>query len=61
MPLGKRSRIDQGTFCRERGDALAKHWREDYPEFARVPDNTRLDIRRNLFTVSSLNAVKKIL
>ncbi len=59
MPLGKHSRTNQGTFRRERGDSLAKNLREDYPEFAHVRGDTRLDTLRDRFGVDSLNAVRE--
>ncbi|MES2178011.1 MAG: hypothetical protein V4550_09120 [Gemmatimonadota bacterium] len=59
MPLGTHSRTDQGTFRRERGDSLARNLKEDYPEFSRVPGNTRLDALRDRFGVDSINAVRQ--
>jgi hypothetical protein len=59
MPLGKHSRTEKGTFRRERADSLAKHLREDYPEFNKVHGNTKLGTLEKRFGVDSLNAVRE--
>jgi hypothetical protein len=61
MSLGKHTKTSRGRIRRERGDALAKNLKQDYPEFAKVPGNTRLDTLRNRFGVDSLNEVRKAL
>lgn len=59
MPLGKHTRTERGTFRRERADSLAKHLRQDYPEFDHVHGNTKLGTLEKKFGVDSLNAVRK--
>ncbi len=61
MPLGKHKKTSKGRIRRERGDSLAKNLKEDYPEFAKVPGNTRLDTLRKRFDTDSLNGVRKAL
>jgi hypothetical protein len=59
MPLGKHSRTEKGAFRKERADSLAKHLREDYPEFNHVHGSTKLGTLEEKFGVNSLNAVRK--
>jgi hypothetical protein len=59
MPLGKHIRTTKGTFRKERADSLAKHLREDYPEFNQVHGSTKLGTLEAKFGVTSLNAVRK--
>ena len=58
MALGKHKRTEKGTFRRERSDSLAKHLREEYPEFNKVHGSTKLGTLEERFDVGSLNAVR---
>jgi hypothetical protein len=59
MALGKHTRTSQGTFRKERSDSLAKHLREDYPEFEHVHGSTQLGTLKEKFGVDSLNKVRE--
>jgi hypothetical protein len=61
MALGKHQKTSKGTIRRERGDSQAGNLKQDYPEFGKVPPNTRLDTLRDKFGVDSLNGVRKAL
>jgi len=61
VSLGKHQKTSKGRIRRERGDSLAKNLKGDYPEFAKVPPNTRLDTLRKRFDTDSLNGVRKAL
>lgn len=61
MALGKHGKTKKGRIRRERGDALAKNLKQAYPEFSKVPGNTRLDTLRARFGTESLNGVRKAL
>lgn len=61
MALGKHTKTGSGRIRRERGDALAKNLRQDYPEFNKVQGDTRLDTLRKRYGVDSLNGVRKAL
>jgi hypothetical protein len=61
MALGKHQKTQQGRLRKERGDSQAKNLAKDYPEFKRVPGNTRLDTLEKKFGVSGVNQVRKAL
>jgi len=61
MALGKHQKTSTGRIRRERGDSLAKNLKQDYPEFKKVPGNTRLDTLRKRFDTDSLSGVRKAL
>jgi hypothetical protein len=61
MALGKHTRTEKGTFRRERSDSLAKHLREEYPEFNKVHGSTKLGTLKERFEVDSLNGVREAL
>ena len=61
MALGKHSKTSKGRIRRERGDALAKNLREEYPEFNKVHGSTRLDTLRERYNTDSLDGVRKAL
>jgi hypothetical protein len=61
VALGKHSKTSKGRIRRERGDALAKNLREEYPEFNKVHGSTRLDTLRKRYNTDSLNGVRKAL
>jgi hypothetical protein len=61
MALGKHQKTSKGRFRQERGDSLAKNLRQDYPEFEKVRDDTRLDTLRKRFAADSLDDVRKAL
>jgi hypothetical protein len=61
MALGKHQRTQEGTFRRERADSLAKHLREDYPEFKKVHGSTKLGTLEDKYGVDSLNGVREAL
>ena len=59
MPLPKRSRTEEGTFRRERGDALLKNLKKEYHELDHFNGNMKLETLRNKFGVDSLDEVLK--
>jgi len=61
VALGKHQKTSKGQFRRERGDSRAGNLAQDYPEFKKVPPNTRLDTLRDRFNVDSLDGVRKAL
>lgn len=58
MSLLKHERTDEGSFRRENGNSRAKNLRKDYPEFAKVPPNTKLGNLRKQSRETSINGVR---
>ncbi len=58
MPLPKHERTKEGTFRRENGNSRAKNLAKDYPEFSKVPPNTKLGTLREKSGESSINGVR---
>jgi|GEM_PF-776456 len=61
MKLGKHQHNDDGKFRRERGDALVRNLREEYPESKGIDPRTKLETLRERFGVDSLNKVREAL
>jgi len=58
MPLPKHDRTNDGTYRQENGNSRAKNLRKDYPEFKKVPPNTKLGTLREVSGETSINAVR---
>ena len=61
MKLGKHQHNDNGRFRRERGDALVRNLKQEYPEFSDIDPRTKLQTLRDRFGVDSLNKVREAL
>lgn len=61
MALGKHTRTNNGTFRKERGDALIKNIKEKYPQLEQFHDSTKLQtLMRDQYGVDSLSLLKKL-
>ena len=58
MSLPKHERNEDGSFRQANGNERAKNLAKDYPEFSRVPPNTKLGTLRNESGETSINAVR---
>lgn len=59
MPLPKHVKTSKGTFRQESGNSRAKNLAKDYPEFAKVHPETKLETLREKSGESSINGVRK--
>ncbi len=59
MPLPKHERTQKGTFRRENGNSRAGNLAKDYPEFSKVPPNTKLGTLRGKSGETSINGVRE--
>lgn len=61
MSLPKHQRNNDGAFRRENGNSRAGNLAKDYPEFSRVPANTKLETLRERSGATSINGVREYL
>jgi len=59
MPLPEHDRNKDGSFRQENGNSRAKNLVNDYPEFAKVPPNTKLGTLRDRSGETSINGVRE--
>ncbi len=57
--LGNHQRTKEGAFRRERGDALVKNLKEEYPQLEKFNGNTKLNTLRDRYGVDSLSQLLK--
>jgi len=55
--MAQHTRNNDGRFRRERGDALVKNLREEYPQLRGIYGSTKLETLRERFGVDSLSKV----
>lgn len=59
MPLPKHERTQKGAFRRENGNSRAGNLAKDYPEFSKVPPNTKLGTLREKSGETSIKGVRE--
>jgi hypothetical protein len=61
MPLPRHKHTKGGAYRRERADSQAKNLQKDYPEFSKVPGNTKLGTLKKVSGATSIADVRKYL
>jgi len=61
MPLPRHTRTKKGTYRKAPGNETARNLAKDYPEFKKVPPNTKLETLRRRYGVTSINGVRAAL
>lgn len=59
MSLPKHTRTKEGAFRQANGNERAKNLAKDYPEFKKVPPNTKLSTLRERSGETSINGVRR--